>query len=83
VGKVSKAEKEKKPGVGWGENKVPKKKTEIRAEKGQTKKVNLRWHRDRKENHISVPSIHPRWCTGRCWFTLAGRRWVTLKKVKV
>jgi hypothetical protein len=28
------------------------------AEKGQTKKVNLRWHRDRKENPISAPSIH-------------------------
>jgi hypothetical protein len=31
---------------------------EIRAEKGQTKKVNLGWHRDRKENTISAPSIH-------------------------
>ncbi len=28
------------------------------AEKGQTKKVNLGWHRDRKENPISAPSIH-------------------------
>jgi hypothetical protein len=37
--------------------KLPKK-TEIRAEKGQTKKVNLGWHRDRKENPISAPSIH-------------------------
>jgi hypothetical protein len=34
------------------------KKTEIRAEKGQTKNVNLGWHRDRKENSISAPSIH-------------------------
>jgi len=34
------------------------KKTEIRAEKGQRKKLNLGWHRDRKENPISVPSIH-------------------------
>jgi len=34
------------------------KKTEIRAEKGQTKNVNLGWHRDRKENPISAPSIH-------------------------
>jgi hypothetical protein len=41
VGKVSKAKKEKKKlGAGRGENKVAKK-TEIRAEKGQTKKVNL------------------------------------------
>jgi hypothetical protein len=32
-------------------------KTEIRAEKGQTR-VNLGWHRDRKENPISAPSIH-------------------------
>jgi hypothetical protein len=35
-----------------------KKKTEIRAEKGQRKKVNLGWHRDRKEKPISAPSIH-------------------------
>ncbi len=33
-------------------------KTEIRAEKGQRRKVNLGWHRDRKENPISAPSIH-------------------------
>ncbi len=32
---------------------------EIRAEKGETKKkVNLGWHRDRKENPMSAPSIH-------------------------
>ncbi len=30
----------------------------IKAEKGQTKIVNLGWHRDRKENPISAPSIH-------------------------
>jgi len=30
------------------------KKTEIRAKK----KVNLRWHRDKKEKPISAPSIH-------------------------
>jgi len=43
VGKVSKEGKKRnqKPGEGRAENKVPKKKTEIRAEKGQTKKVNL------------------------------------------
>jgi hypothetical protein len=34
--------KEKKLGRGRGENKVAKK-TEIRAEKGQTKKLNLGW----------------------------------------
>ncbi len=44
-------------GRGRGENKVAKK-TETGAEKGQTKKVNLGWHRDRKENPISAPSIH-------------------------
>jgi hypothetical protein len=48
---------EKKLGRARGENKVAKK-TEIRAEKGQTKKVNLGWHRDRKENPISAPYIH-------------------------
>jgi hypothetical protein len=34
------------------------KKTGIRAEKGQREKVNLGWHKDRKENPISAPSIH-------------------------
>jgi len=38
-----------------------KKKTEIRVEKrlrkGKQKKVNLGWHRDRKESPISAPSI--------------------------
>ncbi len=43
---------------GQGENKVPKRKTEIRAEEGQRKKVKLGWHRDRKEIPISAPSIH-------------------------
>ncbi len=52
-----KKEKKRKPGGGRGENKVAKK-AEIRAEKVQTKKVNLGWHRDRKENPISAPSIH-------------------------
>ncbi len=32
-------------------------KTEVRAEKGQTEKVNLGWHRDRKRNPDSAPSI--------------------------
>jgi hypothetical protein len=54
--------KKKKKEKNWvgsrGENKVVKKTTEIRAEKGQRKKVNLGWHRDRKENPISAPSIH-------------------------
>ncbi len=44
-------------GKGRGKNKVAKK-TEIRVEKGQTKKVNLGWHMDRKENPIGAPSIH-------------------------
>ncbi len=44
--------------MGGGEKIKLQKKTVIRAEKGQTKKVNLGWHRDRKENPISAPSIH-------------------------
>jgi len=56
---VSKAKKNKwKLGGGWGEKIKFQKKTEIRAEKGQRKKVNLGWHRDRKENLMSAPSIH-------------------------
>jgi hypothetical protein len=55
----------KKTGKGTGRKLSCKKKTEIRAEKGQRKKVNLGWHRDRKRNLF----IHPRWCTGGCWFT--------------
>jgi hypothetical protein len=47
-------QKKKKNWVGAGE----KIKLQNRAEKGQTKKVNLGWHRDRKENPISAPSIH-------------------------
>jgi hypothetical protein len=44
---------------GRGENKVQKKK-KLRSglRKGKEKKVNLGWHRDRKENPISAPSIH-------------------------
>jgi hypothetical protein len=45
------------------------KKTEIRAEKGQTKKVILGWHKDRKESPFSVPSIHVGALVG------AGSRW--------
>jgi hypothetical protein len=48
-------------GKGWGENKVAKKKLRsrlIKVDKGQRKKVNLRWHMDRKENTINAPSIH-------------------------
>jgi hypothetical protein len=41
---------------GGGEKIKLQKKTEIRAEKGQTKQE--RWHRDRKENPISAPFIH-------------------------
>jgi hypothetical protein len=47
----------------WMGGKSFKSKKELRsalrkAEKGQTKRVNLGWHRDRKENPISAPSIH-------------------------
>jgi hypothetical protein len=52
-----KKKKKRNRGGGGGEIKWHKT-TEIRAEKGETKKVNLGWHRDRKENPISVPSIH-------------------------
>ncbi len=77
VGRKSlKRKKKKKKGkenwVGAGEKiKFQKNKTEIRSEKGQTKKVNLGWHRDRKEKRI--PSVHhpARWCTVECWFCLA------------
>jgi hypothetical protein len=34
------------------------KKFEIKAEKGQRKKINLGWDKDRKENPISAQSIH-------------------------
>jgi hypothetical protein len=44
--------------VGGEKIKFQKERTEIRAEKGKTKKINLRWHKDRKENPISAPSIH-------------------------
>ncbi len=43
---------------GGGEKIKLQKKTEIRAEKGQTKNINLGWHRERKENPLSAPSIH-------------------------
>jgi hypothetical protein len=59
--------------------KLQKKKTEIRAEKGQRKKVNLGWHKDRKENPISAPSIHIGALVGASCFTLAGTMgWLTL-----
>jgi hypothetical protein len=28
------------------------------VEKGQRKKINLKWHMDKKDNPISAPSIH-------------------------
>ncbi len=49
---------EKKNWEGGGEKIKLQRKTEIRAEKGLTRKVNLGWHRDRKENPMSAPSIH-------------------------
>jgi len=52
-----KSQKKNKP-RGGEKIKLKKKKTEIRAEKGKRKNVNLGWHRDRKENPISAPSIH-------------------------
>ncbi len=69
MGKVSKAHK-KRNQVRDGEKIKLQKKPKIRAEKAQTKKVNLGWHRDRKENPVSAPSIHGG-ALGGCWFTLA------------
>jgi hypothetical protein len=46
---------------GWGAGRKSSCKKKLggeRAEKGQTKNVNLGCHRDRKENPISAPSIH-------------------------
>jgi hypothetical protein len=67
-GEVSKG-KEKRNLVVGGEKIKLLKKTEIRAEKGQIKKVNLGWHRDRKEEYISAPSIHvgALVCAGSLW----------------
>jgi hypothetical protein len=48
-------------GKGQGENNVTNfflRLKLIKVEKKQRKKVNLRWHRDRKYNPISAPSIH-------------------------
>ncbi len=56
--KVSKEKEKKRNSVQGGEKIKLQKKTEIRAEKGQTIKVNVGWHRDRKENPTSAPSIH-------------------------
>jgi hypothetical protein len=44
--------------VGGGEKIKLQKKIEMRVEKGQIKKVKLGWHRDRKKNPITAPSIH-------------------------
>ncbi len=41
---------------GW--EKFQKQKEKKKPGAGQTKVVNLGWHRDRKENPISAPSIH-------------------------
>jgi hypothetical protein len=57
---------------GRKENKVAKK-IEIKAEKGQTKKVKLGWQRDRKENPTSAPSTHVGALVGASWFTLASK----------
>jgi hypothetical protein len=56
----------KKNWEGGGEKIKLQKKVEIRAEKRQTKNVNLGCHRDRKDC-----TIHPHWCTGGCRVTLA------------
>jgi hypothetical protein len=72
VGNVSKAGKKKGNWVRVGKKiKFPKKKLRSGLRKDKQKKLNLEWHMDRKENPISAPSIHPSWCTGGCWFTVA------------
>jgi hypothetical protein len=61
VGKVSRAgkkKKKKKTRWGRGKNKVAKTNWRSGLRKGKQKKVNLGWHRDRKENPILAPSIH-------------------------
>jgi hypothetical protein len=69
-GKSFKSKKKKRTNwVPGGEKLKLQKKTEIRAEKGQRKKVNLGWHRDRKENPITTPSIHV------CALVCAGSLW--------
>ncbi len=60
----------KKLGRGRGENKVAKKNRRSGLRKGKQKKVNLGWHRDRKENPILAPSIHVGALVGS-WFTLS------------
>jgi hypothetical protein len=61
VGKVSKAKNKIKSQVRGGEKIKLQKKPRSglrKCEKGQTKNVDLGWHRDRKENPLSEPSIH-------------------------
>jgi len=68
VGGWEKFQKQKKNWLGGGEKiKFQKKKLRSRGKKnwegggerkGKQKKVNLGWHRDRKEHPISAPSIH-------------------------
>ncbi len=77
-GKSFKRKKKKKRNrVEAGEKIKLQKKTEIRAEKGQTKKLNLGWYRDRKENPISAPSIHVGVLVGagslwpKCWVLIS------------
>jgi len=67
----------KKNWEGGGEKLKLQEKTEIRAEKGQRKKVNLGWHRDRKENPISAPSIHVGALEG------AGSLWPALRRERI
>jgi hypothetical protein len=51
-------------GRGQGENKVVKQKLRLGLRKAKETKVNLGWHKDRKDKPISAPSIH----VGGCWF---------------
>jgi hypothetical protein len=59
-GKSFKSKKKRKRVQGDEKIKLQKKlkSTLIRAEKRQTKTVNLGWDRDRKDKPISTPSIH-------------------------
>jgi hypothetical protein len=81
VEKVSKAKKKKKKLGGGRGKKIPKKnKIEIRAEKGQRKKANQGWHKDRKEDSITASSIHVGWCTSGCWFILASSLFLLVRR---
>jgi hypothetical protein len=76
---------EKKNWEGDGEKIKLLKKSEIRAEKGQTKRVNLGWHRDKKENPISASSIDVGAVVGAgsLWPALRGERICLTRRTEI